>query len=199
MSIDLAAIEPYLRVPTPAYVDFGGELTPLLGGPVQRINRLGNRYRLGYETAPVPEEPTGRVIAAWLRLAKTQGARITWPQPGLVIGTPGTPLIAEAAEAGSTIKLKGLTAGYAIRFGQFFSIVHAGLRYLHSAAAQSTADGSGNATVVLNEPLRTDIDVDDVVEIASPKIEGLLQSGDLEWPGMLEPYVQFSFTIAESR
>ena len=64
---------------------------------------------------------------------------------------------------------------------------------------EAVADAAGTLTLTLTPMLRTPLSDGDVVELARPMIEGLLESGDLEDEVMTEPFVQFSFTITEQR
>lgn len=196
-SVDLTGLP--LRTATPHYIDNGGELTGFLGD-MQRINRLGDRSGLSIDCAAVKEEPDGRIWTQKLRLAKKQGALFPWPQPGLKVGAPGAPVVDGAVAGGTSLPIRGLTPAYPIRFGQAFSIIHGGRRYLHFAAAEAVADGSGDATVTIDPLLRVSLSDGDIVEIAKPMIEGLLASGDLAWDIMTEPFTGLqTITITEAR
>jgi hypothetical protein len=197
VSIDLSALK--YRTAKPRYLDYGGELVPALGGPIQRINRLGNRFALQVHLKTVPEEPDGRIIAQMLRLAKQQGAMFRWPQPGLQIGAPGSPVVDGAVSGGTSLPIRGATPHYAIRFGQAVSIIHGGRRYLATATAPTIVGADGRATVPIDPMLRTALSDGDTVEIAKPMIEGLLDSGDLEWEIMGSPFSSYSFTIREQK
>src|SRR3546814_19762864 len=94
-----------------------------------------------------------------------------WPQPGFTIGAPVSPLVSTAASGGTALAIKSLTPSYAIREGQFFSIVHGGRRYVHMLTASVVASGTGTVTASTFTPLRTSISVIDVVAIAAPKTE----------------------------
>ncbi|HEY1605625.1 MAG TPA: hypothetical protein VGF77_08490 [Allosphingosinicella sp.] len=188
-----------LRTGKPYLLDYGGELTPALGGAVQRLNRLGNRYAIDVTVPPLPEEPDGRIVTALLRQAKSEGALYPFPQPGLKIGAPGAPVVAGAVAGGTSLPIRAATPGYAVRFGQFLSIVHGGRRYLHSAAAPVVVAADGTAAITLIEMLRTPLSDGDTVELAKPMIEGLLASGNLSWDIQLEPYTGVAFTISEQK
>jgi hypothetical protein len=197
MSVDLSSID--FRTARPRYRDFGGVLTPPLGGAQQRINRLGNRYALVLELAPIPEEPDGRLATALLQRAKVEGASYPWPQPGLAVGAPGAPEVDGAVAGGTSVPFRGLTANYAIRRGQYFNFIHDGVRYLHHAVAQAIADASGDATVTIHPELRVSLSDGDEIVLAKPLIEGLLEGGDLEWDVMTEPFTGLdSFVIMEA-
>jgi hypothetical protein len=185
----------------PRFIDFGGELTPGLGGPVQRVNRLGNRFGIDVAGVPIPEYPDAEALVAWLRLAKQNGAIFPWPTPrGAPATSYGSPVVNGAVTAGTSVAVRGLTVGATIRFGQFFSIVTAGWRCLYAHAATAVvADGAGHATLTVDPMLRVSLADGDVVELATPKIMGFLKSGDLDNEIMLAPFCRIDFSIAESK
>ena len=119
-------------------------------------------------------EPDGRIVMSALRQAKTVGALFAFPQPGLVIGNPGAPVINAGAQTGSTLQLRGFAPGYTVRNGQFFSIIVNGQRYLHHAAADTTADGSGAMALPIVPMLRVSPGDGNICEFAQPFIEGVL-------------------------
>lgn len=187
---------PSLRSARVRLLDFGADLAPPLGGVTQHVARIGTRFAVDYEMPPLAESSDGRVFLSKLRQAKSDGALYPFPQFGVVTGSPGSPLVAAAASGGTTINVKGLTPGYVIRDGQFFSVIHAGRRYVYAAAAAVTASGTGIASLSIYPMLRTALTVDDVIEMAAPMIEGLLSSVD--WDVMQVPFNAVTFTISES-
>lgn len=199
MSIQLPSSHTW-RSSEPGLIDFGAVMAPQQGGPAQKLNRLGNRFTIDVEGATVPTESTGRLFASKLRQALTAGAIWPVPQDGLTIGSPGSPLVNGSSQTGSSLVLKGFTAGYTVRDGQFFSIVHAGRRYLYAATADTAADGSGNMTLPINPMIRVSPSGNDVCEFATPYIEGYLSGQIAKWKVRLEG--QFtdlpSFTLTEA-
>ncbi|MCH4894011.1 hypothetical protein GO308_12885 [Sphingomonas sp. SFZ2018-12] len=177
-------------------IDFGGRLVPPLGGPVLNVDRAGSRYGISITTAAKPIEPDGRVAFATLKRARAEGAIITVPQPGLVIGSPGAPVVASLTAAGRLIPLSGLTAGYVIRQDQAISFVVGGRRYLDFAAEQVTASGGGTATLRIQNLLRVPLPAGTIAEIAEPKIEGSI-TAPLRKPQPLDRFVSFEFIIEE--
>lgn len=192
-SIDLSGLP--FRTAGPRYRDFGG----VQGAAAeQRVNRLGNRFGIELNLPPQPEEPDGRRLAQMLRLARGQGAITAFPQPGFDVGVPGAPVVNGTVAGGSTLPLRGLTPHYAVRFGQYLSVVHGGRRYLHSAAAAGEANGSGQLILTIHPMLRVSLADGDVVELAVPKIEGLLSGGnEVTWTIMTEPFVGFDKIVIE--
>ncbi|UAK23676.1 hypothetical protein [Sphingomonas nostoxanthinifaciens] len=187
------------RTGTPTLTDFGGVLTPPLGGPAQKLNRMGNRYSLDIEPPTVATEPDGRIYAGLLSMALTQGGLFAFPQPGLAIGNPGAPVVNGGGQLGSTLALRGFTPGYVIRFNQFFSIILNGRRYLYASGADIAADGAGNVSLPLALMLRRAPADGATCEFAQPYIEGWLKGQVVSWKLRLEPYTDLpTFTIAEA-
>lgn len=179
--------------------DFGGTLTPFLGGPEQLLVRAGTRFGARVSIPPIRTDDLGRVYVARLLQGRTNGILMRWPLLEFNPGSPGSPKIATAALSGSSIALKGLTAGYVIKEGQYFSIIVSGKRYLHMATANVTASGTGTATVSIFPLLRKGVAVDNVVEIAQPMIEGFVSPGDeLGWEISSNRFMNINFTIMES-
>lgn len=186
------SIQPFLR-------DFGGNLTPFLGGPEQRINRLGTRFGVRY-TMPPLEGADARAFVARLVRGRFDRVLMPWPVTDFDPGDPGNPTINANYSGGSAIVLEGLDVSYTILEGQFFSIVHAGRRYMHMSTGNASPDGSGVVVMSIFPPLRTAVSIGDVVEIASPMIEGMVSPGDeLGWQYALTSDTAISFSVVESK
>jgi len=130
-----------------------------------------------------------------------QGARDTvafdWPLPDAGVGSPGAPLVKGAGQTGTSLVIDGFNVGYAIKDGQFFSLIQGGRRYLHMATADATASGAGEATVSFLPMLRVSPSDNAVVEFAQPKIEGLIQTDDVKAPLSIDHTVSLTFSIEE--
>lgn len=183
---------PYLR-------DFGTVLIPFLGGPEQRINRLGTRFGLRVTLPPMPTRDLALVIQSRLLRAREDRLRMAWMQPDFDTGVPGAPLISAAVTAGTSIPLKGMAAGYTVKEGQMLSIVRGARRYMHMFAADGTVGAGGLLQASIWPMIRASLITNDVVEIARPMIEGLVSPGDeMSWQVSVDRLASFSFTIAES-
>lgn len=181
---------PFLR-------DFGGILTPFLGGPEQRINRLGLRLGIRVSMPPL-ETDNGRLFVSRLLQARQDRMLMEWPLLSFDPGVTGAPRIAASATGGSAIAVKGLPSNYPIKEGQFFSLIHAGRRYMHFFSGDVIASAAGNATAAIWPPLRTNVSNNDVLELSQPMIEGLVSPGDeISWEMSLSHHVSFSFTLVE--
>lgn len=167
-------------------------LTPAFGGADQEINRKGTRYALTFDMPPM----TYVQNMEWddlLEEGQTVVMRVY--QPGLDIGAPGTPL-ANGVGFGRSLPLKGLTPGYLIRKGQWLTQITGGQRFLHRASLPVVANGAGVATVTPRFMLRRPTAADDVIEIAEPKIEGLVR--DIQEMSVgVERLVAVRFTVRE--
>ncbi|UIJ43729.1 hypothetical protein LZK98_11570 [Sphingomonas cannabina] len=180
----------------PVPVDFGGTLTPALGGPVQHIDRVGSRWSWQIVTPTMHEEPDGRIWRARLHKAQKTTGLILIPEPDLVIGNPGAPVVATNIAAGRLLAISGLTAGFVIPEGKWLSLIVNGQRYADKVEEQVTASAGGTATVTLRNLLRVPLAGGETVELAAPKLEGSI-SPDIG--GVIDDnrHTSFSFTITE--
>lgn len=194
--IDLTALK--LRASPVRLLDFGGVLTPPLGGARQRIDRVGTRHGFDFETPAMPVEPDGRIWSMRLSRAKTEGALIWIPEPGLVLNAAeGAPVARVSTAGGSAFLLGGATAGLVIPEGKWVSHIHDGRRYAYRVAASVTVNGGGQADLTLWPMLRTVVTAGDVLEIAVPKMQAVSISGDFGYPQDAELTPAFSFSLEE--
>ncbi len=182
---------------TPRLLDFGGLITPALGGEQQRINRLGNRWGITATLPPMRIEPDGRRWTAALCEGLTDTVLFPFPQVDFNTGVPGAPVVNGAGQTGSTINLSGFTPGYFVRKGQFFSVISAGRRYLYQVRADVATDAAGAAAVPITPMLRKSPANGDACEFAVPMIEGFLQDSGIAWTVDLARTVGLEFTIFE--
>ncbi|MBB3035374.1 hypothetical protein [Alteriqipengyuania lutimaris] len=174
--------------------DFGSILPGANGGPAQRVNRLGNRFRLSVEMPPMTESDATAWQAALMRAVRV-GAAFRFRQPGGSGMSPGSPVVDGAGQVGAQLAISGATPGFVARAGRLFSLQSGGQRYLHMVA--ETVRDPGNMPI---EPLLRVVPEDgDVLEFAAPVIEGLLETPP-EWRLDVDYFTRgFSFTIAEAR
>jgi hypothetical protein len=187
---------PY-RAAVPEFLDNDVRLTPPAGGVTQTLQRLGSRWALSVELAPA-KEGTAAFLALQtaLLLGRRNGASYPWPQPGLSIGTPGSPVVNGAGQVGTTLAIRSGAASYQVRQGQFFNIISGGRRYLRQATQATTLNGSGAGTLTIWPPLPRPTVDGAAVELAAPVIEGNLTEA-LSWPHDLDDWVYMAFRIEE--
>jgi len=184
-------------VGTPKMVDWGGTLTPALGGVRQRLNRLGTRFGFNFESVPMYMESEGRRAVALLQQAKLQGASIPYPQIGINIGSPGNTLANGAQAAGTALAVKSGTPYYVVRPGQALNVVKAGRRYLYFVATQTQLNSGGNGTVTLTTPMRVLLAGDEVIDFKTPRIEGYIEGNETEWSIQADQMTPLKFYIEE--
>lgn len=175
-------------------VDFAARLTPPLGGPVQRVERMGTRYALDVELPPIPEDAEGRLLTAMLQQAMSEGALMPFPQPGLRLAAAGTPVVDGAITNKGLLPLRGFAQGSVIRKGQYLSVVIGGRRYLHRAKIETLADPAGKMVLPIMPLLRASATDGDLVEL-KPMIEGWIEAPS--WGLMLSPFTDVRFSIEE--
>ena len=172
--------------------DPGGILSPLLGGPDQRINRIGMRLGLRL-VLPEMEAEEGMAYVSDLLRGRTQRARAFIPITRFDVGSPGNPRVASNISGGSAISVTGLSGGYVMRKGQFFSVEHNGRSYLH----QVTGDATSNWPIF--PPLRTSLSANDPIEVARPVIEGFISpKEEMAWQIAISLKTSVAFSIVEA-
>lgn len=192
-------LDPFPNGATPMLRDFGGVLSPFMGGPEIRINRVGTRFGITVTMPPLPSDGTGRVFVSRLIQGRQQRVLMPWPLLEFNPGAVGTPLINAAVASGSAIAIKGLPASYQSKEGQFFSIIHSGRRYVHMFTVDGTATVGGVLTTSIFPPLRTSLSVNDVVELEQPMIEGhVLPGNEITWEMALDRNIGLSFSVLEA-
>lgn len=176
-----------------ALISTKNTLTPAVGGDEQEIRRKGSKYALTF-SMPVMTYVQSMEWDDLMAEGDTVVMRVF--QPGFSTGAPGTPLVKGANQIGSALIVDGLTPGYVVRKGQFLTVISGGQRFLYRARANATANGSGEATVLLRTLLRRPPADNAVVEIAQPMIEGFVR--DLgEWAVGVDRLVGLKFTVRE--
>lgn len=181
-----------------ALVDFGAILTPSLGGPVQRINRLGNRHRLNVSLPVMQMDKHGRAWLNALRRGKTEGVRMEYPLLGFKPGSPGNVLVNGAGQAGTTLIVDGATPNYVFRVDQPFSIETDGQHFLHFNSAEVIANGSGQATLTITPALRRSPDDNAECHFGKPMVEGFIQGNEMLWQMQLGNFIGLAFEIQEA-
>lgn len=179
-------------------MDWGATLTPALGGPSQRVNRMGSRFRISVSMPPLPSAILGRQWVNRLVMGKAQGVRMPLPLLDFNPGTTGTIKVNLSGQSGMTLNVKGATAGYQFKEGQPFSIQTGGKHYLYMVAADTTASGTGTAALPLSIMLRKQHLDNDVCFFSQPMIEGFVSGDEIGWELSIEHNIGLNFDIAES-
>lgn len=184
----------------PRFLLWGSDQKGSLGAATTHIDRLGSRFAIDVKMPPMKSEPDGRLWVAALIEAKEGGsALMKFHQLGLVIGAPGAPVVNGATAATLvTVPMRGLTAGYTVRRGQFFSVIQGGRRYLYMSRADTVASGGGVANVPVSPMIRAALADGATIELAVPMIEGHLLGEDQPWNLNSAHHTGLTFSIEEN-
>lgn len=194
--IDLTHIRQ--TIAEPELVDFGASLRPFLGGPSQRLDRLGTRHAISVQMPPMYVESEGRQWIVRLIRAKQEDGFIEFPQVGFRVGAPGYNITAAAAvEGGRVLTVTGGTPGYGVREGQALTITSNGRRFFYLASKQVMFDAAGSGAIELDVPLREEVTVGDPVNLAQPLIAGRIMEDGWKWSIDTAGTVGLSFRIEE--
>lgn len=187
------------KVSNVSFIDYGGVIRPATGAKIQRIDRMGSRFKIGV-SLPVGTASSKAALIADLLAAKTEGLRINFPLQGVSQGVPGNAQVDGSGQSGTTLNIKLLTPGYAIQKGYWLSIANAtGQHYLHNVTVGAVANGSGLATISIRPMLRYPFINGAAVNLSAPKIEGLIDGNEWAWQQNVGGMVDgLAFTIEEA-
>lgn len=196
MSVTLPTT-PAPRSVTPRLVTARAELRSAFGGSTQRISRTGSRWAYDVELPPM----TAASALAWITaFSETDTCILNIPEPGITIGSPGTPLVNGGSQTGSSLITDGWSADYVIPQGKWLSVSVSSLLYLHVTTASTTASGGGAATLPIFPPLRASPDDNAALNVNPAKIEGFLTMGDAAFGISINRLVEgFAFSIEERK
>lgn len=193
MAIDLPDW-PYPAKMTPRLVSARADLMPAFGGDVQRLNRLGTCYAFDIDLPVMTYEDA----QDWSAIDdETATCTLQIIQPGLDTGTPGAVRVNGAAQSGTSLVLDGFSPHYVVRRRQWLSITTSGRLYAYRAKEEAVADSTGALTLTLETMLRAIHADNDVVEMATPRIEGFCSVPEGAWSVDAAGHVALSFTIRE--
>ncbi|MDP3550605.1 MAG: hypothetical protein Q8R81_09430 [Novosphingobium sp.] len=149
------------------------------GALAGRVVTPGGRFAITVEFPTMTYE-RAMALKSLMISAKGEGLRLAMPLGGTVqAGGAGT--VDGSGAAGTSLPVAGLTPGVMIRRGYWVTVIDAdGNHCLHEVAAPVRVDGSGDATLPVNFPLRTVLIDGDAVLVSKPLIEGLITS-DVNW------------------
>lgn len=162
--------------------------TPYLGGPVQRLARMGDRWAYNVDCRPMHAGQAGPLIAA---LVQGLSAKVlcTLNIPGFDFSKYSNGAVVNGA--GRTLTHSG--GGAAKVVGQYFSLVKNGVRYVHMVTAVS------GQTINFVPALKVPIAAGDVLEFGVPKIEGYLEGNEQNWTIGLVANLGLTFRINEAQ
>lgn len=176
-------------------IDYGGIMRPASGAAAQRVDRAGSRFRVEVGFPPMPAD-TGRVFLARLVKAKRDGIKLAYPLLGVSQGSPGSPVVNGAGQSGTTLNVRGLTNGYAVKEGYWLSISNGTRSYLHVVTAAATASG-GSMSISIAPALRFPFADGAAVNLSSPVIDGFVVGEEWSWALDINHHLGLSVSIEE--
>lgn len=163
---------------------------PYLGGPTQRLSRLGDRWNVKVDCRPMHTAQAGAVVAALVQgLSDTVIYRV--PQPGLNTAQWSDGQVDGAVSGGRIIDHTG--GGAPKQVGQYISIIVDGTRYLHMVTAVS------GQTLTIFPSLKVSLGGLETIEFGAPKIQGFLSGNEQSWTIGLAENLGVSFEIEEAQ
>jgi hypothetical protein len=197
MSVSLPNLPDLVQV-SARLVDFQSVLTPILGGPVQTIQRLGARFAVDVTLPPLEPADAGKFLAARMKArAENDTLTLAWPQAEIWSVIGGSPVVNGAGQAGARLNISGLTANQVVPAGRFFSFQAGGRHYLHMTTLQVTANGAGQVQLHVAPLLRVSPPAGAPLNFSAPIVEGLL-TGTLEWSLERLRWTSTAFTLSEN-
>ena len=194
--IDLTNIRQTLS--EPELVDFGASLRPFLGGPSQRLDRLGTRHAISVQMPPMYIESEGRRWIVRLIRAKQEDGFIRFPQVGFSVGPCGNAVtVAVGAEGGRVLRITGATPNYTVREGQALTVTSNGRQFFYLASAHTVLGATGAGDIELDVPLREEASAGDPVNLSRPIIAGRIMEDGWKWSIDTAGTVGLSFRIEE--
>lgn len=180
---------------------FSGNQEGVLGGADLPIPRMGERWAADVSTAQFRQDAESRLLLAALFEATTADARIALRVPNRSRPMGSGIVVDGTGQSGSTLNIRGAYPGTAFSRGDFFSIVHGGLHYVHmvAGAGQVIARADGRAAVPIWPMLRFLTADGDVCHFDQPMIEGQLVGFDKGAGFERNRTKPVTFTIQERR
>lgn len=166
---------PRPREITPYWVHTRADMVSIINAATQRRERTGQRYGITVVLPPMTAAEALQWQARLLKAADTMVLEL--PEPGITMGSPGSPLVNGGSQTGSTLVTDTWTSGYVIKEGKWIAFSASSVIYLHMCTADTTATG-GAASIPIQPPLRVS-PADNAALIINPaKIEGYVTFDD---------------------
>ncbi len=182
---------------TPRYKSVRSVFRSPITGKAQVALRLADYFAIDV-TMPAMEPNVAREWIAKLALGVSDTVLFPWPQPQAAIGAPGAPKVNGAGQTGTSLVIDGASPLYAWKAGQYFSVITTGgRRELKMLTEDGAADGSGAGEIHFRPPLRYAPADNADIELASPKIEGLIVANDVPYTVAANRAYTLSFSIEE--
>ncbi|MBO0750307.1 MAG: hypothetical protein J2O44_07770 [Porphyrobacter sp.] len=180
----------------PYPIDFGLWLKPATGAEELRVDRKGGRFGAKIVFPAMPASDAASFISRFVAACFGETLRVPFPLLDLPQGSPGAPVVDGAGQAGTTIALRGLTPGYAVREGYWLTFVDEnGRGYLHNNRVPQRVAADGTVALTVAPEVRWPFADGATVLLAKPTIEGRVTGEPWQLP--VDRRVRVGFTLEE--
>jgi hypothetical protein len=167
-------------------------ISPFTGG--QQVQDWGGRYWSYQITMARLRGRNALIMDAFLNGLGGLAGRFIFRDPAIEQNIAGTPLVASAAQVGSSLITDGWpTSATVMRAGEFFSLGAGSAMRLHQIAADVDSNASGVATLTFHPPLRSSPADNDALNVANPGV--LLRLTD-QAPARIGAVATYLFTLS---
>ena len=172
---------------TPKLVRTGGDLTSSLGGPTQRITRVGTRYAVQVQLPTLDADCAAQWLSAPLE-AEAIGTTLLLTMPQMIDGATDLAGVTGSGASGTNVLA---VAGPLPPIGVWLSFTFGGRNYLHFVIGHPSA-----GHIAVSPLLRVTIPAATHLELAKPVLEGF--TDDTSWSLDYFRFVGHAFTITEN-
>jgi hypothetical protein len=169
---------PTLTRATPAEIEWSlmsntQTFTSPLSGAVQTVEMPGARWRASFTLGELDAADAAALQAFMAQLRGRSGRfyLYNFARPSPRGTATGTPLVKGASQTGTSLAIDGLAAGATLLAGDFFEVGGE----LKIVTATATANGSGEATVSFEPPLRASPADNAAITLTQPKATMMLE------------------------
>ena len=168
------------------------------GASTLRVDRPGTKFAILFGFPPMDVDAARAFVSKMLRGSR-QGLQINIPTL-VKQGIPGSPVVdGNVTGAATSIAVRGLTPSYVAKEQFWMTIVRSdGTAYLHSVFETVVANGSGEATIEIEPPLRAPFVDGDTIHLGKPFMQGFIEGG-FKWKVDGEQFVELSALVEEYR
>ena len=170
----------------PRLVRTGGDLISTLGGPTQRITRIGSRYAADVELPSLDAECAARWLACPLR-AEAEGLTLALKMPQMIDVEHMVGALGAGAVGSNAVTYTGSSPSP----GMWFSFVNGGRNFLHLITDVDVPGRVARVSPLLRKPMAST-----PMEFLAPLLEGFCD--DTSWSLEYFRFVGLKFTITES-
>lgn len=197
----------FIQSATPRFIDRGGILEAALGGPDQRLDRIGARWGVDFQLVPMKVDDA-RVWISRLIRGRREKAQIKFPQPGYVAPVVFNQQFGQNQAAGAeSITITSPQANWGSKtlqegvFVKFLKTTGPDDGYIHQVTSDVTFATGVAATVPIQPPLRAAMSTFDSIiwREYDVMITGYVKGDDASWTIDNAKIYGLQFSIEEAK